>query len=190
MMLRHPHLPRPLRAHGRGWRWMGAYPLPTGIVAQGFTHDDHGIRCLSAVEIVEQNPPGSGLMVPHYHVSATFTTPTSRRACTDQELELVREAFGLAGAEEDNHGPGIARHLWIACGREKEPECPCKQDEQRIVEGDRVRHETPDETRSAVGSPQGVPGAGPAPQRSVPDGPVRQPAAEHLPQETTNAKAD
>jgi len=67
------------------------------------------------------------------------------RACTDEEMERVRQAFGLAGAEEDNHGPGIARHLWIVCGREKEPPCPCKQDEQRTVEGPRVRHDAAQE---------------------------------------------
>jgi hypothetical protein len=158
-------LPRPLRASVNGWRWLGVYPLPTGGQAHGWSHDEHWLRCLSAVEMVEQNPPGSGLVVPHFHVSVTFSCALTgvRRAATDQEVELVRAAFGLAGAEEDNHGPGIARHLWIACGREKEPACPCKQDEQRIGEGDRVRHEP--ETSPAAAAPQEGPAGGLVPQR-------------------------
>lgn len=63
------------------------------------------------------------------------------RACTDQEMELVRAAFELGGAEEDNHGKGIARHLWAVVGRDREPKCPCKQDQDAIAEGPRVRHD-------------------------------------------------
>lgn len=135
-------LPTPLRATGRGWILVGNVALRDGLRAVGWLHSGLGVSCLSVVEMVETNPPGSGLIAPHYHVSATHRAGQVPRICTDEEMERVREAFGLARAEEDNHGEGIARHLWILCGREREPECPCKKDEQRVVEGDRVRHDT------------------------------------------------
>ncbi len=134
-------LPLPLRPSGPGWTLVRRVKLATGHEADGWLNGDVGAACLSCVEIVEQNPPGSGIVAPHYHVSATHPFGPVRRACTDEEMERVRAAFGLAGAEEDNHGDGIARHLWILCGREREPACPCKQDEQRTVEGPRVRHD-------------------------------------------------
>lgn len=135
----HGELPRPLRANTPGWRWMRRTQLEDGP-ADAWVNPELGLFVLSATEIAEQNPPGSGLAAPHYHVSATWRAGLPR-TCTDEEMERVREAFGLAGAEEDNHGQGIARHLWILCGREKEPTCACKQDEQRTVEGDRVRYD-------------------------------------------------
>lgn len=138
------HAPDRLRPVGKGWilQLLG-FSTPGGAVVDMWDHES-GVRCLSGVDWVDQNPPGSGIVAPHFHVSATFQEP--RRACTDQELEFVREAFSLGTAEEDNHGPGIARHLWILCGRLREPVCPCKKDEIRTVEGHRVRHDENVET--------------------------------------------
>ena len=138
---------RPKGTLAKGWRFFGVVPV-VGYSARQWAHES-GIGVLSAVEMVEQNPPGSGIVMPHYHVSATHQGGVPR-ACTDQEMEEVRAAFDMGGAEEDNHGPGIARHLWIMVGRDREPECPCKQDEDRIVEGDRVRYEE----GSALASPE------------------------------------
>ena len=129
------------------WLCLGHVRTQTGT-AVVWANPDTGVQVLSSVDTAEQNPPGSGLVVPHFHVSAIHRSGplgATRRACTDQELELVRAAFGMGGSEEDNHGPGIARHLWIVVGRDREPACPCKADEDRTVEGPRVRYETKDE---------------------------------------------
>ena len=122
----------------------GAWKL-AGRVQAGVVYDNHetGIRVVSSVDSVERNPPGSGLHTPHFHVSATkwvapFQAPI---ICTDQDMEPTRRDFGMGGAEEDNHGKGAARHLWLECSRDVEPECPCKQDEERTVEGQRVRYD-------------------------------------------------
>lgn len=150
-------LPQPKRPLMPGWIPRGRVRLPhlPGQTADGWLNRRAQLGVLSSVHVAEQNPPGSGVLAPHYHVSVVAlpgVDPTpgnirrsmagGRCVATDQELELVRAAFGMGGAEEDNHGEGVARHLWLLCGRDREPECPCKQDEQRTVEGDRVRHDT------------------------------------------------
>lgn len=117
-----------------------------------------GVRVLSSIHLVPKNTDGS-VLVPHFHISATHQAGRPARACTDQEMEVVRRDFDMGGAEEDNHGPGIARHLWLACGEEREPECPCKQDEHRLVEGARLQYgfdgTPPVPTRSDVAPSKG-----------------------------------
>lgn len=123
----------------RGWRYLGRTPTGSGTSAATWLHDS-GIGVLSSVDVVDLEPPAAGIVAPHFHVSATFRDRGTghRRACTDQELEQVRAAFGMGGADEDNHGPGIARHLWMLCGRDREPACPCKADEPRETIGPRT----------------------------------------------------
>lgn len=139
-------LPTPLRATARGWIPKGIVHLPHGL-AEHWINRSERISCFSAIEMVEQNPPGSKIIAPHFHVSAVKLVGGRPHTCSDQDMELVRAAFGLGGAEEDNHGPGKARHLWILCGREKEPACPCKQDELQVRTGDRVQSVAQDEVQ-------------------------------------------
>ena len=131
---------KPRRPTGKGWRYRGHPALPGLRHAEHWAHDS-GIHCLSSIDVADQDYHGSGVVAPHFHVSATMRVILPARACTDQEMELVRGAFDLGGAEEDNHGRGIARHLWAVVGRDREPKCPCKQDQDAIVEGPRVRHD-------------------------------------------------
>lgn len=138
----------PKRAIGApGWFRldMSQVVTPQGC-AEAWRNLDLGLQVITSVELVERNPPGSGIVAPHFHVSAIHRSGMGgQRACTDQELELVRAAFGMGAAEEDNHGPGIARHLWILVGADREPACPCKAAEVRTVEGPRVRHDAHEE---------------------------------------------
>ncbi len=126
-----PKRPRDIRR----WQLHGRRQLPDiGSVVLLWRCD--GIQVLSAVE----SPEG----FPEFHVSVTVLTGLEypeKRCATDQELELVRAAFEMGGAEEDNHGKGIARHLWLKVGSHRQDACACKQDEERTVEGDRVRHD-------------------------------------------------
>ena len=98
-----------------------------------------GVFVLSSVDIAETSK-GTGIAMPHWHVSASQLWPKVG-ICTDQHMERVRADFGMGGAHEDNHGKGKVRHLWLLGGATKEEECACKQDEERTVEGDRVRHD-------------------------------------------------
>lgn len=117
------------------WQLHGRRRLPDiGGFAMVWRCD--GIQVLSAVE----SPEG----FPEFHVSVTVATGLAypeRRCATDQEIEFVRSQFAMGGAEEDNHGAGIARHLWLRVDADRQDPCPCKQDEERTVEGDRVRHD-------------------------------------------------
>ncbi|RTL25812.1 MAG: hypothetical protein EKK55_08790 [Rhodocyclaceae bacterium] len=119
------------------WRFIQFVPAsPMGDIGMAWMHDT-GIGVLSSVDVAEVNPPKAGIVAPHFHVSATFRS-NPPRACTDQEMEVVRASFDMGGADEDNHGPGIARHLWMLCGRDREPACPCRADEQQVTVGPRT----------------------------------------------------
>lgn len=119
-----------------GWTLQGIVLIAPHSTARSYAHVS-GLTVLSAVEA----PEG----VPEYHVSvcAWVMSTRQKRVPTDEEIEQVRAAFSMGGAEEDNHGPGCVRHLWLRVDRDRQDPCPCKQDEERIVEGDRVRYEQP-----------------------------------------------
>jgi len=102
----------------------------------GWWSESAPIQVLSATEIVEDAE--TNLILPSYHVSCVIIDRTGPcRACSDEELASVREAFQMDGADEDNHGKGLARHLWLRVGARVEDPCPCKQDEPTTVDGPR-----------------------------------------------------
>ncbi|MEL6715152.1 MAG: hypothetical protein AAFP86_15325, partial [Planctomycetota bacterium] len=96
------------------------------------------LQAISSVDLAGE--PELGIVVPSYHVSAVAFTPDGRtqRSCTDAEFDRVREAFQMDGADEDNHGRGNARHLWLAVGARVETPCPCKEDEPTTADGPRL----------------------------------------------------
>lgn len=81
-------------------------------------------------------PDGSGRVGPHWFVSVSVRG--GRRRAADSELRLVRVAFGMpeGAAEEDNHHPGIARHLWMPVAPAERRACSCKADETQMHERD------------------------------------------------------
>lgn len=139
------HGERPKTPAAAGWHHVGVQPGSDDGLAgprHGWLNPERGLQVLSAVDVADDSE--TGLVLPHWHVSVVRRRPPAWECTTasDEEVELVRAAFNIGGAEEDNHGPGVARHLWMVCGRKRQPDCACKQDEDRIVEGDRVRFET------------------------------------------------
>lgn len=95
---------------------------------------------LVVVSSLDTTPRG-----PEWHVSVS----KSGGRCTPEEAALACRDFGIAGAEEDNHTSGLARHFWMAVDPAKRTDCECKETEETIVEGDyawqREREEsTPD----------------------------------------------
>ncbi len=76
------------------------------------------------------------LACPHNHISVSV--PGESRRATDVEMEVVREAFDMVDAEEDNHSPGVARHLFLPLHlpRGTVGICDCKSDETVVVEPD------------------------------------------------------
>lgn len=80
-----------------------------------------------------------GVVVPHNHVSVALHD--HRRRPNDKEMGWVRADFDMEDAEEDNHLPGVARHLFLPLHlpRGTEGICDCKADETLVVEPDGFR---------------------------------------------------
>lgn len=69
-----------------------------------------------------------------WHVSVSRSIRSGPTAPTDEDLLLVRRAFGMVDAEEDNHHPGNARHLWLPVNPARRVGCECKDDEIQVTE--------------------------------------------------------
>jgi len=68
--------------------------------------------------------------VPHWHVSVSRIGGHP----SDADVAVVRKAFGMNDAEEDNHEPGRARHLFLAIDPAHRAPCECNTAEMTIVE--------------------------------------------------------
>ena len=126
---------------GSRWRWDEQWSrsarLAGAIRAVGWR--GYGLAVLAdRIEAEYQ-----GLVVPHIHVSvAVDSNPRlQRRRPTDPELAFVRAEFDIEDAEEDNHSPGVARHLFLPLHlpRGSVGVCECKADEEQVVEPDGYR---------------------------------------------------
>jgi len=83
-------------------------------------------------------PDGSGVGE-QWHIS--LTRKARRPHPTDVRRAL--RAFDLAGAEEDNHHPGNARHFWRPVDPTKRVDCECKDTDAVVVEKDGYTFSTP-----------------------------------------------
>lgn len=82
-----------------------------------------------------------GVVRPQYQVSVSTLNvdlARPRRRATDEECAYVLAAFGMVGAEEDNHEAGVARHFWRLCdvAPDAEMPCDCKETDEIVVEPD------------------------------------------------------
>lgn len=124
-----------LRPKGSGWEKM---PDPrqytNGYPALSFLHRPTRLFVISAVEVAYEPGIEKGF---EYHISISkATVPGHPQRCTSDEAKWVLEQFGLDGAEEDNHVPhGKVRNFWRPVADNLVGlECPCKQEEQAIIE--------------------------------------------------------
>lgn len=99
----------------------------------------NGIVAMSTLELAEA-PDGKGDSIPQWHIS--FSRGGEER-CADREVNQALVCFGLVGAEEDNHHPGIARHFWMPLDPSRRVDCECKASEKTIVDADGYRWTTP-----------------------------------------------
>lgn len=58
------------------------------------------------------------------------------RRASDDDVRRVVTAFAMPAFDEDNHHPGIARHLWCPHDAAAQRACECKISETLIVEPD------------------------------------------------------
>lgn len=91
-------------------------------------------------------PDGSGIG-PQWHVSISHRGKRPQ----PREVERALRAFGMVGAEEDNHHPGVARHFWRPCDPAHRVDCECKVDEQTVVDADGYRWTNPHDAADCRG---------------------------------------
>lgn len=95
------------------------------------------LRVLSALALAKAPSGDDTILQWHLSVSRPPRSADGRgRRPDDAELRRVRLAFDLVDAEEDNHHPGIARHLWLPVDPARRVGCECKADEVVVVEPD------------------------------------------------------
>lgn len=116
-------------------------PDRTKVIAEGFSAARGSLVILSTIDVAEL-PDGSGDVGPQWHLSVSLGKGAKRRA-TDDECERVLRDFGLEGAEEDNHTPGLARHFWMPVDPARRVECECKTVDVVHVEPDGFRWSNP-----------------------------------------------
>lgn len=118
----------------KGWRYVGAFQVD----GDASVYERGPVRVISALEVAEY-PDGSGESGPQWHVSIS----RGGRRPKPKEVARALRAFGLVGAEEDNHHPGNARHFWLPVDPGRRVDCECKVTEETIVEPDGYRWTNP-----------------------------------------------
>lgn len=110
-------------------------------------HAKRGLFALSTCEWALA-PAGQKEPIPQWHVSVS--SRFAKRRATEDDMRLVRTAFGMQEAEEDNHEPGIARNLWLPVDPARRVSCECKVDEVTFTEPDGHRWQARAEDEARV----------------------------------------
>lgn len=112
-------------------------PWPFGPKANASAWRSGPIMVMS--ELVDaEYPDGSG-HGPQWLVSIS----SKGKRPKPKQVRRALRAFGMVGAEEDQHHPGIARHFWRPLDPARRVDCQCKVDEETIEDGDGYRWTTP-----------------------------------------------
>jgi hypothetical protein len=90
------------------------------------------VRVISSIDFAKY--PRGEAFGPQWHVSAAIEGGLRRPSAV--EMLRVRRAFNMLEAEEDNHEPGNARHLFLVCDPALRVACECKEDEVLVTEPD------------------------------------------------------
>lgn len=89
------------------------------------------IVVLSSLEHAEL-PGSGGLAGPTWHISVS----RYGKRPTPKDVGRALRDFGMVGADEDNHHPGVARHYFMPIDPAYRSACECKTTEDVIVEKD------------------------------------------------------
>lgn len=112
-------------------------PLPASGGSWWTSHD--WLRVCSTLEH-SVLPGTAGEVGPQWHLSVSKSPPrvgpSRADRPTDADMQRVIDAFRVPGGEEDNHHPGIARHLWCPLDERYRTTCECKLTESTVVEAD------------------------------------------------------
>ena len=124
---KHPAEPHWLRLDARG--------LPVGLdvgTLDVSIWQRGPLRVISTVDLAKY-PTGDDVG-PQWHLSVAVVGAARRPSAV--EMLRVRRAFGMLAAEEDNHHPGNARHLFMSIDPAHRVDCECKADEMTVREFD------------------------------------------------------
>lgn len=107
------------------------------------THD--GIMAISGCHLAPL-PGTQDVIGPQWLVTVSlldrpYGSPDGHRA-TQEQVRRVVEAFCMPAFDEDNHHPGVARHLWCPIDETARLACECKTSEQTVLEPDGYRWTT------------------------------------------------
>lgn len=118
-------------------------PLDLRLAARCLSLWQNGTTWVISTLVDAELPDGSGVLGPQWHLSITRHAGGRVRRPAPQDIRRARRAFGLQAAEEDNHHPGNARHLFMVVDPAKRVDCECKTDEQLVVEPDGFKWTNP-----------------------------------------------
>ncbi len=116
---------------GGDWRRVAT---PRGLILGTTAWASGEVRVLSSLGDLEL-PGGDGRVGPTWHVSITRRGKRPR----DTDVRRALRAFGLVGAEEDNHSPGNARHFFQPVDPAFRGVCECKATEVQMSDPDGYR---------------------------------------------------
>lgn len=126
---------KPKAPAGHGWSYVGLVDptFTNGYEGVAWRHVSQNLFVISALEVVYDEGIDKG---PEYHVSISKQKHGRPRRCSSNEASFVIDAFGMDGAEEDNHVPyGVVRNFWLPVAESLiGMECPCKAEEPAIIE--------------------------------------------------------
>lgn len=116
----------------RGFSRVRAIPLPRRRSAWR-SHD--GLLAVSGCEVAFLPGTDPAEPGPQWLVSVSRPGP-ARCNTTRGDLLRVVDAFAMPAFDEDNHHPGVARHLWCPIDAAYRSACECKVTEVVVTNGD------------------------------------------------------
>lgn len=118
------------RPRSPSWVCVARFPQSILYPPSGAVFELGRVRVIST-RVNAKYPDSDGIgPQDHMSVSQGGHRPAKRA------LAMALAAFGMTGAEEDNHHPGVARHFWRPVDPAHRVACECKEDEALVVEPD------------------------------------------------------
>ncbi|KKM86853.1 hypothetical protein LCGC14_1274790 [marine sediment metagenome] len=133
--------PYPKTPTASTWR---RFPAPVDLARQKVLAYRRGSVVVFSQVAPMKAPDGSDDVLPTWLVSVS---QRDRSMPTDETMEIVRRAFGMLTAEEDNHLSGISRDLFMVVDPARRVDCECKEDEITIERPDGYRYTQPRDRR-------------------------------------------
>lgn len=130
--------PAPKHPKGEGWRKVTTLFLEQNSDEVGIAPMVCWSHPLSMTSVMSSTHWVTDDGDPHWewHVSVSGHRRTGYAPPSRMGLNKALVDFGMLGADEDNHLPGVARHFWLNVGQTTQAPCDCKATEKPHDEGD------------------------------------------------------